>query len=343
MAAPSQSLPQVREVGREHFADPEAFRREIAEPGVPLVVRGLVGDWPVINAARESPDALRAYFAGFATKTPAEVFVGAPAIEGRYDYAGEFDGFNFERIESDLIAAFDRILASAAQPGSPTVYAGSLEARIYLPGFAEANPMPAVPASVGPRVWLGNASSISCHNDTFDNIACVVAGRRSFTLYPPDAIGDLYVGPIDNTMAGRAVSMAAGSPGDPRYPRFAAAAGRATIAHLGPGDALYLPKLWWHQVEATESFNLLVNYWWDAFSTGPDAPTTTMMLAMIAIADRPPGERKAWQAMFDHYVFRPDGHPLAHVPPDKRGILGQIGGGSYGRIRAMVMQILRGG
>jgi hypothetical protein len=178
----------------------------------------------------------------------------------------------------------------------------------------------------------------------FDNLACAVAGPRRFTLYPPDAIGNLYVGPIDHTMAGQPVALAVGAgAGDPRFPRFEAIRTQALVAELEPGDALYLPKLWWHQVEAEGSFNMLVNYWWDAFSAGPDAPYTTMMLAMIAIAERPDVERAAWRAFFDHYVFRPDGHPLAHLPDDKHGVLGPLRSGNYGRIRAMVMRLLRGG
>ena len=68
-----------------------------------------------------------------------------------------------------------------------------------------------------------------------------------------------------------------------------------------------------------------------------------MLLAMIAIAERPPRERAAWSALFSHYVFRPDGHPLRHLPAEKHGILGPLAKGNYGRIRAMVMQLLRGG
>jgi hypothetical protein len=85
---------------------------------------------------------------------------------------------------------------------------------------------------------------------------------------------------------------------------------------------------------------MLANYWRDAFPAGPDAPYTAMMLAMIAIAERPLGERKAWRAFFDHYVFRPEGHPLAHLPAEKHGILGPLKQ-NYGRIRAKVMQTLR--
>ncbi len=59
------------------------------------------------------------------------------------------------------------------------------------------------------------------------------------------------------------------APGDPRYPRFEPVRARAPSVELAPGDALYLPKLWWHAVEATDPFNVLVNYWWDAFRQAP--------------------------------------------------------------------------
>jgi hypothetical protein len=237
-------------------------------------------------------------------------------------------------------AALDLILA----PPSPhSVYIGSVPVADYLPGFAAANPMPLVPAGAAPRIWLGHASNVSTHYDTVDNLACVVAGRRRFTLYAPDLVGDLYVGPIDHTMAGQPVSLAAAAPpGDVRYPRFDAIRDRALTADLAPGDALYLPKLWWHQVEATAPFNGLVNYWWDAFAAGPDAPYTSMLLAMIAIAERPAPERAAWKALFDHYVFREHGHPLAHLPPERHGLLGPLAE-NYGKIRARVMYLLRGG
>ena len=75
----------------------------------------------------------------------------------------------------------------------------------------------------------------------------------------------------------------------PKYPLFKEIRDKAISVDLSPGDALFLPKLWWHQVEATAPFNGLVNYWWDAFSAGPDAPYTTLLLAMIAISERPPG------------------------------------------------------
>jgi hypothetical protein len=333
---------RVQDVHAASFLDPEAFRTGVAEKCEPAVLRGLCADWPATKAAARSWKTLADYLVALDSGALAQAFIGPPSISGRYFYSDDLAGFNFERVDMPLSVALDRMNAAARDPQLPSVYFGSIAAEDHVPGFAEHNRLTIVPQPILPRLWVGNASLVSSHYDTFDNIACVVAGRRRFTLYPPAAISGLYVGPIDFTMAGPPVALAVGSEqGDPRFAKFESVRDQALIAELEPGDALYLPKLWWHQVEGTEALNLLVNYWWDGFSTGPDAPYTTMMLAMIAIAERPSLERAAWRAFFDHYVFRLDGHPLAHLPPERHGILGPLKE-NYGRIRARVMKTLRG-
>jgi hypothetical protein len=320
------------------------FVQAVAAGCAPVLLPGLCRGWPVVKASMGGWAALTTYLARLDAGRAGQAFIGAPAISGRYDYGDGPEGFNFDRASLTLAQSLDRISAAAADPDLASVYMGSLPADDYAPGFALENPIGILPSLARPRLWLGNASRVACHYDSFENLACVVAGRRRFTLYPPDAIGDLYVGPIDHTLAGQPTSLAASAEAnDPRYPRFEAAARRAIVVELAPGDALFLPKLWWHQVEALEPANLLVNYWWDAFAAGPDAPYVTMMLAMIAVAERPPAERAAWRAFFDHYVFRPDGHPLAHMPAERHGLLGPLADGNYGRIRALAMKMLRGG
>jgi hypothetical protein len=322
------------------IGDAQAFYDTLRGACRPTVIRGLCRDWPIVRAARGSPAEAVDYLSGMDAGLTAEAFVGSAAIDGRYFYGDDLTGFNFNRETVAFGDALRRIVETAGVGDAPSMYVGSLPTASYLPGFAEENRVALLPKSVKPRIWVGHRSTVACHHDNADNLAGVVAGRRRFTLFPPDAIGDLYVGPLDNTMAGQPVGLAVGSaPEDPRYPRFAAARDRAIVVDLAPGDALYLPKLWWHQVEATSPFNILVNYWWDATADGPDSPYTAMLLAMAAIAERPDGERAAWRAFFDHYVFRPDGHPLAHLPEDQHGLLGP---GNRGRLRAMVMRLLRG-
>ncbi|MBB4618202.1 cupin-like domain-containing protein [Sphingomonas abaci] len=336
MSAPLASLDAA------DFPDAESFRQQVMAAGRPVVLRGAAAHWPLVAAGRSAATlsaCLRSHDAGRA----AEMFVGPPAIAGRYHYGEGADGFNFTRETLPYRAAIDRILATAGADGQPTLYVGSLSIDQYLPGLVADHGLAVVPAGVSPRIWLGHATAVACHYDLFDNVACVVAGRRRFTLYPPAAIGDLYVGPIDHTLAGQPISLADGSaPGDPRYPRFERVRDQAITVELAAGDALYLPKLWWHRVEALDPYNLLVNFWWDGFASGSDQPQAAMLLAMIALSERPAPERESWRAWFDHYVFRPDGHPLAHLPAERHGLLGPLKPVNYGRIRALVMRLLRG-
>ncbi len=322
--------------------EPARFQQEVVPRCLPVVIRGLVGHWPALQAARSSPRALKEYLAALDIGERVEAFFGDPAIAGKYYYKPGLAGFNFERQNLKLLDAIGAIVDAVEHPGLKSVYVGSVPTRECLPGFAAANPMPLLAPEAGPRIWLGTASNVSSHYDTLDNLACVIAGRRRFTLYAPNLIGKLYVGPIDNTMAGQPVSLAASAsaPNPEAYPLFEEIRDQALQVELEPGDALYLPKLWWHQVESLAPFNGLVNYWWDAFSVGPDAPYTALLLSMITIAERPPAERRAWQAFFDHYVFRSAGHPLAHLPPEQHGLLGPVKQ-NYAKLRARIMHMLR--
>jgi hypothetical protein len=333
----------VKEIDAGQVTDPQSFVREVAENCRPVVLRRLAASWPAVGAGIESPSRFKDYLARFVTGDEVEMFLGDPAIRGKYYYTDDLKAFNFERKRMRLDQAIESVVASCGKADQRSMYVGSLPTNIYLPGFAQENALAILHESVQPRIWLGHASRVSAHYDTYDNIACVVAGTRRFTLYTPEMIDRLYVGPLDYTMAGQPVSLAASSPDDEKkYPRFKEVKDLALVAELQPGDAIYIPKLWWHQVEARSNFNVLVNYWWDAFSIGPDAPSTALLLSMITIAERPPGERQAWKAFFDHYVFRTQGHPLAHLPESQHGILGPLKPSNYGRIRARVMQLLRG-
>ncbi|HEY2676768.1 MAG TPA: cupin-like domain-containing protein [Steroidobacteraceae bacterium] len=333
-----------RELAGRDLSSAEQFFHEVVEPCRPVILRGLVVDWPVVQAAIHSPTAARDHLSPFDVGGQIEAFYGAPRIAGKYFYNDDLRGFNFERKRMKFSDALGAMVSALEHPDSPSIYVGSVPTDSVLPGFSTRNPMPLLKGDVAARIWLGHASNVSSHYDAFENLACVIAGKRRFTLYPPELIGKLYVGPIDNTMAGQPVSLAASSaPDDERYPLFREVEDQALTAELNPGDALFLPKLWWHKVESLAPFNGLINYWWDAFSVGPDAPYTALLLSLIAIAERPAEERRAWRAFFDHYVFRGDGHPLSHLPQEQHGLLGPLKPENYGKIRARVMHLLRGG
>lgn len=301
----------------------ETFDREIEPRHEPAVLRGLVADWPIVGSALESTEALRAYLARLDSGIKVRAFLGASEMRGRFFYSPSFEGFNFGQVEGEFRQLLTAILESR---GSRYIYSGSTPTAQLLPAFAGENPLPLVDGKPAePRVWVGGDSVIAPHFDESDNIACVVSGKRRFTLFPPEQISNLYVGPIDNTMAGQPASMVElDDPDLDRFPRFAEALKCGLVAEVEPGDAIYIPALWWHGVKATGPLNVLVNYWWQ--DTPPDAgsPMVAIAAALLSISLLPQHKRQGWREAFDHFVFRPgDRDPAAHIPAQAQGVLGE--------------------
>jgi hypothetical protein len=217
-----------------------------------------------------------------------------------------------------------------AAPEGPSLYIGSTDLDDYFPGLRSENDLGLDPAAFGEEppiasIWIGNRTVAAAHYDMSNNVACCVAGRRRFTLFPPDQVANLYPGPLEPTPGGQVVSMVdLRSPDLDRFPRAAEALAAAQVADLEPGDVLVYPALWWHQVEALEPFNVLVNYWWNTSPGFMDTPQTTLLHALLSLRDRPEHEKAGWKALFDYYVFGPADQAGAHLPPEVRGDLGPL-------------------
>jgi hypothetical protein len=125
-----------------------------------------------------------------------------------------------------------------------------------------------------------------------------------------------------------------------RFPRFAAALRVAEVAELSPGDAIYIPALWWHNVEALEDFNVLVNYWWRDVPDYFDSPATSLLHCLLTIKSLPPEQRRGWQAVFDYLIFQSEAPALEHLPPQVRGLFGELTETSAERIRSLLLKSL---
>jgi hypothetical protein len=325
--------------------DARTFREEIRSRYAPAVMRGLVRDWPATLAASRSIEDCRDYLLQFDRGARAEAFVGPPGIRGRFFYAPDMRSFNFERRSGRLGDVLRQLVALAGEDNPPAVYVGASPTADCLPGFSEANPMNLAGPGAMPRIWIGNRTEVSAHFDLSDNIACVVSGRRRFTVFPPEQLANLYVGPLDHTMAGQPASMVSlHEPDFERYPRYHEALAAAQAAELEPGDAIYVPALWWHHVDALSPFNVLVNYWWDDLAEHSGSPFECLAHAIWTIGNLPPERRAAWKSVFDHYVFRTGGDPVEHLAPEHRGILGAPSAGLSDRIRQFLLRgLARGG
>ena len=339
-SASSSTLPPARPMDERNGCDPETFVREVAPRDRPLVIRGLVADWPAVAAARAGSRAMAEYLLRHDQGAPVNVLVGPPEIGGRYFYNDDMNGFNFTTERVAFKTFIGALLKLAEEDQAPALYAGSASATPLLPDWLAQNPLPVPAEGATPRLWIGNTSRVATHFDTSANIACVVAGRRRFTLFPPEQIANLYIGPLDVTMAGQPASMVdVANPDLQRYPRYAEAWEHALVADLEPGDAIVMPNLWWHNVAADGTFNVMVNYWWGQASNA--RPFAALVQAIMSLRDLPAAERAAWRRWFDHYVFDDEAPQVAdHLPEPARGILGPPTPERDRRVREYLMRVL---
>jgi hypothetical protein len=324
--------------------DVELIRREVLMSGEPAVLRGLVSDWPAVDAARRSPGDLIAYLRQLDSGAPVDAIMTAPEIEGRIFYRDALNGFNFVRNRLPLTAIAEQALRYAGHARAPAVAVQSAPLAECLPGFAAANPVPLAHPSAQPRIWLGNAVTTPTHLDEWFNVGCVVLGRRRFTLFPPAQIANLYVGPLDYAPTGAPMSLVQlHAPDFTRFPRFREALAQARSAELGPGDAMFIPPLWWHNVESLDALNVLVNYWWHASGAplGSVSGYDSLLHAMLNIRQLPEPARAAWRALFEHYVFGPQEAVTAHIPEPRRGVLGRLAPADAERLQAQLAQRLQ--
>jgi hypothetical protein len=164
-----------------------------------------------------------------------------------------------------------------------------------------------------------------------------VLGKRRFTLFAPDQVHNLYPGPLTPTPGGQVVTLAdLSKPDFSRFPRLKQALENAYIVDLEPGDGLYYPNMWWHEVEAFGRFNAMVNFWWMTAQPFLGNPMDVLMHAMMCVRDRPSNEKAAWKELFDYYIFAEPENARAHLPPQSHGAFATMDDNLSRRLRAML-------
>ena len=308
----------------------ECFERDVVPAYEPVVMRGVVAHWPLVAQGRAGLEPCLQYLMEFDSGQPIDAVLAKPEPTRAFSYKPGLDGFNFMRDKRPYAALFEQLWRYSHFPDPPSLAAQSALVSEALPGLAQANALPLLDAAVPPRIWIGNRGTVPAHFDDSHNIACVAAGRRRFTLLPPHCAPLLYLGPPDYapTPAPMSVVPDVHRADQAQFPLLAQALEQAVVAELEPGDAIYIPPLWFHQVEAlAPHLNILLNYWWRPLA-GPerndDLHLAAMRLAMLALRHLPDGEREGWRALFAHYVFGARGDGLAHIPAGQRHLLGDV-------------------
>ena len=310
---------------------------ELLASDQPLVLRGLVRDWPAVKHGQTSTDEIVEYLRGFDSEKIVTALFAPPEAAGRIFYNEDMTAFNFEYRRMALREAMEQIRSHVEMPAPPSLYVGSTNVDHWLPGFREQNDLPIEHLAPLVSIWIGNQSRVSAHYDFPSNIACVVAGHRRVILFPPEQLPNLYVGPLDFTPAGQPISLVDfHAPDYERFPRFREATKAAQIAELEPGDAVIVPSMWWHHLEALDAFNVLVNYWWRGSPAHMGPPLSVLQHAIMGLRDLPEEQRKQWRDVFDFYVFNPDPENFEHIPESARGVLNPVDEQTAKQIRKML-------
>jgi hypothetical protein len=340
----ADALKAAKEVtGLEPAAIPYS---ELLAENRPIILKGVVREWEIVRRGRQSAQSVIDYLCGFDSGRPIVGYTGAPEMGGRFFYNADITGLNFDAKRVPLREFLGRIADHLDDAVAPSFYIGSTDLDLFLPGLSAGNHLDLNdPMFVGVKptvsIWIGNRTVASTHFDFSNNIACNLVGHRRFTLFPPDQIDNLYPGPFAPTPGGQVVSMAdLRDPDFDRFPRFREALAHAEVAELEPGDALLYPAMWWHNVEALDAFNVMINYWWNVSPAFVDTPMTTLLHAILSLRDRPEQEKSAWKQLFDYYVFGEASRPREHLPEHARGVLAPLDEPNARRLRADLLQRL---
>ena len=231
----ARTLPAITAVPRTGPLDAARFRA-LAAQGLPFLMTGVVKRWPLCQL---TPQTLRERY----SHLPVRARVG--------DYINT--AFAPDRAMQDMsMLDYLDLVAQGSHDLPP--YLGNLELR-------ELNSLchwPAYFDKIGPpRYWLGPAGTVTpLHCDYDDNLFAQIWGSKRIILSPPHHDEFLY--------PREANAILFGSPFDPEapdYERFPLAREATMIECLvEPGDMLYVPAGWYHQVRSL-AFSLSSNRW----------------------------------------------------------------------------------
>ncbi|HET8646735.1 MAG TPA: cupin-like domain-containing protein [Vicinamibacteria bacterium] len=238
MRAPRE-VPRVGPLSR-----PEFEQRYLA-PGLPVVVDGGAAAWPAWTA-----DRLREMLAGRTVKV-------ASSEQDVFGYDEAAAAYDVE--ELDFAQAAD--LITRARPSKRRYYLMQQSIPREFPDLAGQLSPPefAGGARAHPHLWFGTEGNLTpLHYDMANNLFAQLQGRKRFTLFAPGESERLYPRPASSKHHNLS-QVDAERPDEGRHPLLAEA--QPWACQVGPGDLLFLPAFWWHQVRSLE-MGVSVSTWW---------------------------------------------------------------------------------
>jgi hypothetical protein len=232
LLAPNRAIPRRRNL------DAATFLEQHYAANWPVQLEGALADWPALGW---TPERLKA-------------LVGAAEVQVQTGRAADAD---YERRMADHAATmpFDAFIDLVAHAGGNdtylTAYNAAANARALAPLHADLGFLDELldPAADRPRgmMWIGPAGTFTTlHHDLTNNLLLQVVGRKALLLASPAETPRLY---NDHHVYSRVRDLSEPGIVD-RFPKLEGLHVHRVI--LNPGDALFIPLGWWHQVTALD-------------------------------------------------------------------------------------------
>ncbi|MFF3334810.1 cupin-like domain-containing protein [Streptomyces sp. NPDC002888] len=232
-------------------------------PEEPLTRASVLTTTPVVIRGTDALGAMRKWTPEYISERlgDREMPVSIADADGAFRYNLDArEGLRYESMPGSRLAAEFRDTSSgrriSMQQMSIPGALPELHGELIVPPFVPSEAITDI------NLWMASgASNTPLHYDNMNNLFAQLAGTKRFLLFNPAQSDLLYPGPLDiRTRHLSRVDVKA--PDLQQFPRFEQA--EYWEAVVEPGDLLFLPAFWWHQVSAQDEASVSVNYWWRA-------------------------------------------------------------------------------
>lgn len=278
------------------FTEKLNFQREFISRNVPVVITNGVSDWNALS--NWSTDYLRKRLDDFSVLVAITPSGRADSVQADRFLLPDTKMMTFPAFVDKLNDSDGPVVYLQEQNDNMRKSMSILLDDISLQSFKWVESLLGVEEPDAINFWMGNERSVSSlHKDHYENFYCVITGTKRFVLYPPcdhwclypkDYIAAMYKFTHDDHIIQdcypRQVvswcSVDLDRPDFEKFPYFKHA--KALEVTLKPGEVLYLPSLWFHQVYQSDE-TIAVNFWYDMRFDDPKYPWYTFQEKLLPL------------------------------------------------------------
>lgn len=237
-----RSLAAEPMVARRHTPTTEAFLRDFYAPGRPVLIDGAMAGWPALG--RWTPD----YLCGLIGSAMVEYQGGR---NGRADFELAKDRHKSRSSFRDFIAL---IRSKAGNDAYITASNSAANREALAPLERDMGHLTDYLTAQHGMPWIGPEGTFTpLHFDLTNNLLAQVTGRKQVILIPPSETPHMY----HRRHVFSDVHDLTDEARLKQYPRARHARRHEVV--LEPGQLLYIPIGWWHQVRSLD-FSVMLTY-----------------------------------------------------------------------------------